>query len=187
MQFKLRQDVFLAEISLDPFYEALPQRARAAQTTGRFRAFPSVERDFALILNDGTAFAAVRDALKRWALRKSPRSRPSICYRGKKMPAGKFSLLVRVTFQSQDDAHRSAGERFLRANRRGARAAARRGAAHLLSSRLQRADLVRCARSARAALRPLFGGAAVAHNTPPPRLSYRDSESDAGAVGQHEH
>ena len=48
-------------------------------------------------------FAAVReDHRSRWASRRLLRSRPSTSFAGKNVPPGKFSLLVRVTFQSQE-------------------------------------------------------------------------------------
>jgi phenylalanyl-tRNA synthetase beta chain len=99
-EFKLRQDVFLAEIILDPFYEAF-RRAREQRRYRPISRFPSVERDFALVLNDGTSFAAVRDVIQSLGIAEIASIDAIDLYRGKQMPAGKFSLLVRVTFQSQ--------------------------------------------------------------------------------------
>jgi phenylalanyl-tRNA synthetase beta chain len=99
-EFKLRQDVFLAEIILDPFYEAF-RRAREQRRYRPISRFPSVERDFALVLNDGTSFAAVRDVIQSLGIAEIASIEAVDLYRGKQMPVGKFSLLVRVTFQSQ--------------------------------------------------------------------------------------
>ncbi len=99
-EFKLRQDVFLAEIILDPFYEAF-RRAREQRRYRPVSRFPSVERDFALVLNDGTSFAAVRDVIQSLGIAEIASIEAVDLYRGKQLPVGKFSLLVRVTFQSQ--------------------------------------------------------------------------------------
>ncbi len=97
--FKIRQNVFLAELSLDPFYEGF-RIARAARTYRPISRFPSVERDFSLTLNDGTAFAAVRQTIAALGLAAITSVEAVDVFRGKNVPAGKFSLLVRVTFQS---------------------------------------------------------------------------------------
>ncbi len=61
-RFKLRQNVFLAEWALDPFLIACVT-ARAERRYKPISRFPAVERDFSLILRDGTSFASVRDAI----------------------------------------------------------------------------------------------------------------------------
>jgi phenylalanyl-tRNA synthetase beta chain len=98
-QFKIRQNVFLAEISLVPFYEGF-RIARAARTYRPISRFPSVERDFSLTLNDGTAFADVRRTIEALGITAITSVEAVDLFRGKNVPSGKFSLLVRVTFQS---------------------------------------------------------------------------------------
>ncbi len=100
-RFKLRQDVFLAEWALDPFYAAY----RLARETRKYRPisrFPAVERDFSLILGDGTSFASVREAVAALGIAEIISIEAVDLFRGKHIPPGKFSLLVRVTFQSQE-------------------------------------------------------------------------------------
>jgi phenylalanyl-tRNA synthetase beta chain len=99
-QFKLRQDVFLAEFDLDRFY-ADYKHWRGLRRYKPISRFPAVERDFALVLNDGTSFAAVRDAILSLGIAEIASVEAVDLYRGKQMPPGKFSLLVRGTFQSQ--------------------------------------------------------------------------------------
>jgi phenylalanyl-tRNA synthetase beta chain len=100
-KFKLRQDVFLAEFSLEPFYDGY-QQARAARKYQPISRFPAVERDFSLTLNDGTSFAAVREAIMSLGIAEIISIEAIDLFRGKHVPQGKFSLLVRVTFQSQE-------------------------------------------------------------------------------------
>jgi phenylalanyl-tRNA synthetase beta chain len=100
-KFKFRQDVFLAEIALGPLYcmyygvknnrryEALPR-------------FPSVERDFSLFLADGVTFAQVQQTIHSLAIPEIASIEAADLFRGKNVPAGKFSLLVRVVFQSRE-------------------------------------------------------------------------------------
>jgi phenylalanyl-tRNA synthetase beta chain len=100
-KFKLRQDVFLAEWALEPFYAGYKQ-ARAARKYLPISRFPAVERDFSLILPDGTSFAAVREAIEGLRIPEVISVEAVDLFRGRNIPPGKFSLLVRVTFQSQE-------------------------------------------------------------------------------------
>ena len=97
-RLKLRQEVFLAEIELDPLYVAM-----AAQNARRFAPlprFPAVERDFSLLLADGTKFADVAATIRSLAIAEIASVEAADLFRGKNVPAGKYSLLVRVVFQS---------------------------------------------------------------------------------------
>ncbi len=100
-KFKLRQDVFLAEWALDPFYEGY-RLAREARQYRPISRFPAVERDFSLILPEGTSFAAVRETVEALGIREVVSIEAVDLFRGKHIPQGKFSLLVRVTFQSYE-------------------------------------------------------------------------------------
>ena len=100
-RFKFRQDVFLAELPLDPFYKAYTA-SLAARSYGTISRFPAVERDFSLTLDDGVAFSAVFKAIQALRIPELTSVDALDLYRGKSLPAGKFSLLVRVTFQSND-------------------------------------------------------------------------------------
>src|SRR6266567_3286356 len=57
-KLKLRQDVFLAELQLDPVYAAI-RTAKAARRYEPLPRFPAVERDFSLLLAEGTRFSDV--------------------------------------------------------------------------------------------------------------------------------
>jgi phenylalanyl-tRNA synthetase beta chain len=100
-KLKLRQDVFLAEIELDPFYAAM----RAAKQARRYEPlprFPSVERDFSLLLADSTHFSDVKKNIRALNISEIASIEATDLFRGKNVPAGKYSLLVRVTFQSRE-------------------------------------------------------------------------------------
>jgi len=100
-KLKLRQGVFLAELELDPVYAAM-HAAKEARRYEPLPRFPSVERDFSLLLADGTHFSDVVDAIRSLGIREISRIEATDLFRGKNVPAGKYSLLVRVTFQSRD-------------------------------------------------------------------------------------
>jgi phenylalanyl-tRNA synthetase beta chain len=98
-RFKLRQDVFVAELKLDPLclgYKA----ARAALRYKPLSRFPQVERDFSLILADGTLFSSVTETIRALEIVEVVSVNAVDLFRGKNVPEGKFSLLVRVTFES---------------------------------------------------------------------------------------
>ena len=100
-KFKLRQDTFLAEWALEPFFEGY-HLARAARKYQPISRFPAVERDFSLTLSDGTSFAAVREVISALNIPEIISIEAVDLFRGKHIPQGKFSLLVRVTFQSTE-------------------------------------------------------------------------------------
>jgi phenylalanyl-tRNA synthetase beta chain len=99
---KLKQDVFVAEIYLDRLfkrglrgvrYEALPR-------------YPAVERDFSFVFEDAVEFAKIEKTVAGLGLSELRSFVPVEIFRGGSIPAGKYSLLLRATFQS--------GERTLR-------------------------------------------------------------------------
>ncbi|MDE3135545.1 MAG: phenylalanine--tRNA ligase subunit beta, partial [Acidobacteriota bacterium] len=63
---------------------------------------PAVERDFSLILPEGTTFAQVREAVAAAGVAEVTSIDPVDLYRGGQVPAGKYSLLVRVRFESPE-------------------------------------------------------------------------------------
>ena len=100
-KLKLRQDVFLAELLLHPFYGKYygVKNARRYEPLPRF---PGVERDFSLLLGDGVTFAQVIEAIRSLQIREVASIEAADLYRGRNVPAGKYSLMVKVTFQSRE-------------------------------------------------------------------------------------
>jgi phenylalanyl-tRNA synthetase beta chain len=64
--------------------------------------FPVVERDFSLLLADGSTFAEVASTIRRLNTPEIASIEAADLFRGKNVPAGKYSLMVRVTFQSRE-------------------------------------------------------------------------------------
>ncbi len=100
-KLKLRQEVFVAELQLDPVYGAM-YAAKEARRYEPLPRFPSVERDFSLLLADGTKFADVMKTIQSLGIGEIHSIEATDLFRGKNVPAGKYSLLVRVTFQSRE-------------------------------------------------------------------------------------
>ena len=100
-KLKFRQDVFLAELALGPFYCKYygVKNARRYEPLPRF---PGVERDFSLLLADSITFAEVANAIRGLRIAEIASVEAADLYRGKNVPAGKYSLMVRVTFQSRE-------------------------------------------------------------------------------------
>ncbi|HKV48072.1 MAG TPA: phenylalanine--tRNA ligase subunit beta [Candidatus Acidoferrales bacterium] len=98
-QLKLRQDVFVAELHLEPLLHAI-ESANAALKYEPIPRFPAVERDFSLVLSDGLSFAKVKQAIHSLAIPELEHIEAADLFRGGQIPAGKFSLMIRVTFQS---------------------------------------------------------------------------------------
>jgi phenylalanyl-tRNA synthetase beta chain len=97
--FKLRTDAFVADLALEPLLEAI-DRARASRRYEPLPRFPAVERDFSLLLGDGIEFAQVQEAIRALQIPEVARVEAVDLFRGKNVPAGKYSLLVRVLFQN---------------------------------------------------------------------------------------
>jgi phenylalanyl-tRNA synthetase beta chain len=100
-KFKFRQDVFLAELELD----ALSSAIRAAKDARRYEPlprFPAVERDFSLLLADGTHFSDVTKIIRSLGIAEIASIQATDLFRGKNVPARKYSLLVRITLQSRE-------------------------------------------------------------------------------------
>jgi len=100
-QLKLRQEIFLAELRLEPLLNAI-EAAGALRRFEPLPRFPAVERDFALVLADGVTFAQVADAIRALNIAELQSVEAADLFRGGQVPTGKFSLMVRVTFQSAE-------------------------------------------------------------------------------------
>jgi phenylalanyl-tRNA synthetase beta chain len=98
-RFKLRQDAYVAELDLAPLCEGY-KTTRAAMRYRPLSRFPAVERDFSLVLADGTTFEAVRGTIRAIGITEISSVDAVDLFRGKNVPAGKYSLLVRVTLES---------------------------------------------------------------------------------------
>ncbi|MGB9515352.1 MAG: phenylalanine--tRNA ligase subunit beta [Candidatus Acidiferrum sp.] len=100
-KLKFRQDVYLAEIALGPLYCMYygVKNNRRYEPSPRF---PGVERDFSLFLADGVTFAEVRKTIESLEILEIASIEAADLFHGKNVPAGKYSLLVRVTFQSRE-------------------------------------------------------------------------------------
>ncbi len=100
-RLKLRQDAFVAELRLEWLLPAI----EAALTARKFEPiprFPAVERDFSLVLADGVQFAQVAETIRALEIAELRGVEALDLFRGGQIPAGKFSLMIRVTFQSAE-------------------------------------------------------------------------------------
>jgi phenylalanyl-tRNA synthetase beta chain len=100
-RLKLRQDVFLAELRLEPVFGAI----RDLKDSRRYEPlprFPAVERDFSLLLADGTHFSDVTQTIRSLGIAEIASIEAGDLFRGKNVPAGTYSLMVRVVFQSRE-------------------------------------------------------------------------------------
>jgi phenylalanyl-tRNA synthetase beta chain len=96
-EYKLRQPSWLAEVDFERLL-TFPLRSRVFRP---FSKFPAVERDFSLVVPEAVTFARLEAALRRLTLEEIQSVRPVDVFRGGSIPAGHYSLLLRVTFQSR--------------------------------------------------------------------------------------
>jgi phenylalanyl-tRNA synthetase beta chain len=98
-QLKFRQDVYLAELELEPLDTAIESTCAALRFVPWPR-YPAVERDFSLILADGVTFAQVERTIRALAIGEIQSIEAADLFRGGQIPAGKYSLMIRLKFQS---------------------------------------------------------------------------------------
>jgi phenylalanyl-tRNA synthetase beta chain len=99
---KLRQDVFVAEIFLDRLYQHDLRQVRYEALP----RFPAVERDFSFVFDDGVEFSKIYESVCGLGIAELRSFVPVEIFRGEKVGAGTYSILMRAMFQS--------GERTLR-------------------------------------------------------------------------
>ena len=99
-KLKLRQNVFLAELDLDVLFQGYLVTKESRRFTPLPR-YPGVERDFSLLVKDnGTTFKEIAGSIYKLNLPEVLSVEALDLYRGKNVPEGMYSLLIRVTFQS---------------------------------------------------------------------------------------
>src|SRR6202522_3080218 len=99
--YKFRQDVFVAELKLEPLVTGV-EAANAARRFKPLPRFPAVERDFSLVLADGITFSQVVATIRSLQIAELESIEAADLFRGGQVPAGKLSLMIRVKFQSAD-------------------------------------------------------------------------------------
>jgi phenylalanyl-tRNA synthetase beta chain len=101
-KLKLRQDVFMAELELVPVYCSY----YGVKNSRRFEPipkFPAVERDFSVVFKDsGVTFRQIAGAIHHENIPEVVSIQALDLYRGKNIPPGTFSLMIRVTLQSRE-------------------------------------------------------------------------------------
>jgi phenylalanyl-tRNA synthetase beta chain len=98
---KLRQPIYLAQIDLAKLY-SLPLRKVTARELSRFQA---VERDFSLTFPDSMQWQTIAAAIRELAIAELQRLEPVEIFRdakGKSVPLGSYSILLRCVFQSNE-------------------------------------------------------------------------------------
>ena len=95
---KLRQDVFLAEIYLDRLYQHDLRQVRYEALP----RFPAVERDFSFVFDDGVEFEKIHQSVTGLGIAELRSFVPVEIFRGEKVGAGKYSILMRAKLQSSE-------------------------------------------------------------------------------------
>jgi phenylalanyl-tRNA synthetase beta chain len=98
---KLRQTCVVAEVAAEALLTH-PLRQPVVQELSRYQA---VERDFSFVFPDSVRWEAIETSVERLAIRELRGVRPVEIFRdakGKAVPAGNYSLLLRVVFQSRE-------------------------------------------------------------------------------------
>jgi phenylalanyl-tRNA synthetase beta chain len=95
---KLRQDVFVAEIYIDRLYQHDLRQVRYEALP----RFPAVERDFSFVFDDGVEFEKIHQSVTALGIAELRSFVPVEVFRGDKVGAGKYSILMRAMLQSSE-------------------------------------------------------------------------------------
>jgi len=95
---KLRQDVYVAEISAEELYKHSLRAVRYEPLP----KYPGVERDFSFLFPDKVTFDQVETAVRELSLPELRSFTPAEIFRGGSVAAGSYSILLRAKFQSHE-------------------------------------------------------------------------------------
>jgi phenylalanyl-tRNA synthetase beta chain len=111
-QYKFRQPLWLAEVDLERLF-ASPRKEHKYRP---YSKFPAVERDFSLLVPQGTPYSRLAETVQGLGLEEIRAFRPVERLPEGKIAAGYYSLLLRVNFQS--DRRTLTSEEIAEASRR---------------------------------------------------------------------
>ena len=97
-QRKLRQPVFIAELSSDRLYQHTLREVRSRPLP----RFPGVERDFSFLFPDQVTFRDIQKVVEELGLTELRSFLPIEIFRGGTVGSGQYSILLRVRFQSAE-------------------------------------------------------------------------------------
>lgn len=95
---KIKQDVFVAELYLDRLYQHDLRQVRYEALP----RFPAVERDFSFVFDDAVEFEKIRQSITGLSIAELRSFAPVEIFRGEKVGAGKYSILMRAKLQSSE-------------------------------------------------------------------------------------
>lgn len=97
-KLKMKQDIYLAEIDLHQLLQ-LSLRTPRYQPLSRF---PAVDRDFSFTFNDEVTFERIESAVRALNIPELRSFEPAEIFRGGTVGQGKYSVLLRAEFQSDE-------------------------------------------------------------------------------------
>jgi phenylalanyl-tRNA synthetase beta chain len=95
---KLKQEIFVAEMDLERLFEDALRKLRYEAIS----RYPEVDRDFSFLFDETVTFDRIRGTLNALRIAEMTRLAPVEIFRGGSVPKGKYSMLLRVAFQSVD-------------------------------------------------------------------------------------
>jgi phenylalanyl-tRNA synthetase beta chain len=95
---KIKPDVFVAELYLDRLYQHDLRQVRYEALP----RFPAVERDFSFVFDDAVEFEKIRQSITGLGIAGLRSFVPVEIFRGEKIGAGNYSILMRAKLQSSE-------------------------------------------------------------------------------------
>jgi phenylalanyl-tRNA synthetase beta chain len=95
---KIKQDVFIAELYLDRLYQHDLRQVRYEALP----RFPAVERDFSFVFDDAVESEKIHQSIRGLGIAELRSFVPVEIFRGEKVGAGKYSILMRAKLQSSE-------------------------------------------------------------------------------------
>ena len=97
-EYKLNQPIFLAEISLQKLLKRAPSEPRFKDLD----RFPSSDRDISFLVDNEVQYGTITDAIKALSILELRDIQPIDFYHDRKLPTGKKSLTIRLTFANPE-------------------------------------------------------------------------------------
>jgi phenylalanyl-tRNA synthetase beta chain len=97
-KYKLKQPVFLAEID----YAALCELAFTPAHYEPLPKYPAAERDLSILVGRDATYGAIRSGIEGLGIGELVNTDLIDVYEGSKIPQGKISLTLRLTFQDRE-------------------------------------------------------------------------------------
>ncbi len=97
-EYKIRQEVFVAEIPLDLWHKVGDRKTLFIEVS----RFPSIQRDLSIVVDQEIPYSEIEAVIHQTNISEARRVLPFDLYAGEKVPAGKKGMSINIVYQASD-------------------------------------------------------------------------------------